>query len=104
MSDYSKHEHYMNGNAEFFCDHGHKIKDLETQKPLFNGDSYNHIHFFEGETSKSEHHRHKICYYTGPAIPAACGYGHYHYFYGVTSIDDDHSHYYRGITDIEDNE
>ena len=104
MSDYCRHDHDLCGYTDCYCDHYHKIKDLESGKPQFMGGEYDHIHYYEGETTKDDGHRHKICYCTGPAMPAACGCGHYHYFYGVTSCDDGHTHYYRGMTDIEDDD
>jgi len=92
----------MCGYTDCSYNHYHRIKDIETKGPQYMGDQYNHVHYYEGETTKDNHHRHKICYYTGPAIPAACECGHYHYFYGVSSCDDGHMHYYRGMTDIEE--
>lgn len=102
MSHHCGHDHDMCGYTDCYCGHYHRIKDQETKDAKTVGNGYDHVHYYEGETSKDAHHRHHICYYTGPAIPASCECGHYHYFYGITTCDDGHTHYYRGITDIED--
>ena len=50
-------------------------------------------------TSINDGHRHEIRGVTGPAIPWPDG-GHYHQFYGVTTVNGrhPHSHQYRGNT------
>lgn len=100
MGDYCRHDHDCCGVTDCYCSHFHKITDVKSHDPIFLGGRCDHVHFYHGKTSKNDKHRHSVCYYTGPALPAACGNGHYHYFYGLTTCDDGHIHYFRGITDI----
>lgn len=103
MDEFLKHEHECCGVTDCYCGHFHRIEEVEYCKPMFLGGNLDHVHYYNGKTSKDDKHRHKICYFTGPSIPSASGEGHYHYFYSITSCDDSHIHYYRGMTDIYNN-
>lgn len=100
MADFCKHDHECCGVTDCYTGHFHKITKVESCKPMFLGRNVDHVHYYSGETSKDDKHRHNVCYYTGPALPSASGCGHYHYFYGITTCEDGHIHYYRGMTDI----
>ena len=104
MSDYCRHEHELCGITDCYCRHYHKIKDVDSCKPTFLCGKADHVHYYHGKTTKDDGHRHEICYYTGPAMPASSGCGHYHYYYGLTTCDDGHMHYFRGMTDIYEND
>jgi hypothetical protein len=100
MGEFSRHDHECCGVTDCYSGHYHKITELKSHKPLFLGGGFDHVHYYSGETSKNDKHRHKVCFYTGPSQPAASGCGHYHYYYGLTTCDDSHIHYFRGMTDI----
>lgn len=99
MIRHCEHTHELCGYTDCYCNHYHRIKGQKTCKTKYMGGE-NHIHYYKGETSKENDHRHYFCYYTGPSIPSSCGCGHYHQFAGVTSCDDGHTHYYKGKTSV----
>lgn len=92
---YSKlHEHSFRGQANLVIRHIHKYAGQTSKNPDFHG----HTHYMSGYTTEELSHVHYYTITTSPDIEAE--EGHFHFYYGMTTIDKKHFHLIYGYTSV----